>query len=508
MAQGGRAVALEVFSFASKDRLSALRHDLRNPLSEIIGFAEVLIEEAPGRNAAALLEGLEVIRQSAHRILADVNHALNPDTIRSSPGALNGLHETLQELGVRILEKAQQLSDQCDELGMLSMGEDLLRITSSARRLREIAPSALEALIAQGIDQLQFTAEVSRLDWSDGSTADTQQVGVTAGGAILVVDDQESNRALLSRRLQKEGYTVSLAENGRQALEHLRSRRFDLVLLDILMPEMDGMEVLCRIKADPQLAHIPVLMLSALDELSGVVRCIELGAADYLPKPFPPAILQARVQACLANKRMSDQLRKYTGWLFGKTLFSNAVSADGFMELTREERTILFADIRGFTAWSENHTPEETVVLLNRYFETAERIWAERPVIKSEYTGDEIMGVFPNALEAAEVAQAFRVELGRQLDESGLGIGIGLHTGSVIEGLMGGVDVKAYRFVGDTVNTAKRICTEARKGQVLLSATTFQQLEGALSVESPFGIIVKGKAQPLQVWPLSDSDRT
>jgi adenylate cyclase len=205
---------------------------------------------------------------------------------------------------------------------------------------------------------------------------------------------------------------------------------------------------------------------------------------------------------------MSDQLRKYTGWLFGKTLFSNAVSATGFLELTRQERTILFADIRGFTAWSEKHTPEETVVLLNHYFETAERIWADRHVIKSEYTGDEIMGIFPSALEAAQVAQAFRVELGKQLAESGLGIGIGLHTGLVIEGLMGGADVKAYRFVGDTVNTAKRICTEAHPGQVLLSAAAFEQLDGAIPAEPPFGITVKGKSQPLQVWPLSNADES
>ena len=132
------------------------------------------------------------------------------------------------------------------------------------------------------------------------------------------------------------------------------------------MPEMDGVEVLRQVKTDPELAHIPVLMLSALDELDAVVHCIGLGAEDYLPKPFPAAILQARIQACLANKRMSDQLGKYTGWLFGKTLFSQAVAAPGSLNLTRQERTILFADIRGFTHWSERHVPQEAVTMLNR----------------------------------------------------------------------------------------------------------------------------------------------
>jgi len=127
-----------------------------------------------------------------------------------------------------------------------------------------------------------------------------------------VVDDQEANRTLLARRLQKRGYTVVTAENGRTALEQLRQHTFDLVLLDIVMPEINGLEVLRQVKADRNLAHLPVLMLSALDELDSVVQCLELGADDFLPKPFRSAILHARVDSCLVKKRMSDQLRKYT----------------------------------------------------------------------------------------------------------------------------------------------------------------------------------------------------
>jgi len=317
-----------------------------------------------------------------------------------------------------------------------------------------------------------------------------------------VVDDNEADRAVLSRRLRRQGHTVSLAENGRQALEKLHARRFDVVLLDIMMPEMDGFEVLRRLKADAATQNIPVIMLSAVDEMDAVVRCIELGADDYLPKPFPPTLLMARVRACLCNKRLSDQLRKYTGWLFGKTLFSQAVAAPGSLDLHRQERTILFADIRGFTHWSERHTPEEAVALLNRYFETAERIWMNSSVIKTEYTGDEIMGVFPAAQDAVRIAQALRLELGRLLGEVGLGIGVGLHLGPVIEGLMGGAEVKEYRFVGDTVNTAKRICCEAQPGQVLLSEPTFIQVAPAVVTGPTFELSAKGKAEPLKVRPL------
>jgi DNA-binding response OmpR family regulator len=320
--------------------------------------------------------------------------------------------------------------------------------------------------------------------------------------SILIVDDDPHIREVVRYALGREGYRTLEAGNGAEAMAAFDRGGVDLVILDILMPEMDGVEVLRQVKADAELAHIPVLMLSALDELDAGVHCIELGAEDYLPKPFPAAILQARVHSCLANKRMSDQLRKYTGWLFGKTLFSQAVAAPGSLDLSRQERTILFADIRGFTHWSERHPPEAVVTMLNRYFETAERIWADSSVIKTEYTGDEIMGVFPAPDDAIRIAQAIRLELGRLLGDLGLGIGVGLHTGPVTEGLMGGTDVKAYRFVGDTVNTAKRICNEAQAGQVLLSESIFAPMGSVVKAGPVFEVFVKGKAEPLKVRPL------
>jgi adenylate cyclase len=208
------------------------------------------------------------------------------------------------------------------------------------------------------------------------------------------------------------------------------------------------------------------------------------------------------VESCLANKRMSDQLRKYTEWLFGKSLFSVAIAAPRSLALRRQKRTVLFADIRGFTGWSECHAPEEAVAMLNSYFEAAERIWASSSVIKTQYTGDEIMGVFPAAREAARIAHALRLELSRLLHGFGLGIGLGLHTGPVTEGLMGGTEVKAYGFVGDTVNTASRICKQAQAGQVLLSEATCIQAGSAVTTGPPFQLFAKGKAEPLQVRPL------
>src|SRR5262249_32959123 len=161
-----------------------------------------------------------------------------------------------------------------------------------------------------------------------------------------------------------------------------------------------------------------------------------------------PPLLRARVRASLANKRLSDQLRRYTEWLFGKGLFAQAVSSPGSLALRPQERSLLFADIRGFTEWSERHSPEVVVEMLNRYFEHAEKILTPSAVIKTEYTGDEIMGVFPGPVDAVRTALELRTQVGAFLAGKELELGMGIHVGPVIEGLMGGTDVKGYCVVG------------------------------------------------------------
>jgi len=152
-----------------------------------------------------------------------------------------------------------------------------------------------------------------------------------SGPALLVVDDNEDNRYTLVQRLRRLGYTdVATAVDGRHALERLRERAFDLVLLDVMMPELNGYEVLERLRADDQLRHLPVIMISAVDQLESVVRCIELGADDYLPKPFNPTLLRARVGACLEKKRLRDQEVRYLQDVAQVTSAAAAVEAEAF----------------------------------------------------------------------------------------------------------------------------------------------------------------------------------
>ncbi len=294
-------------------RLSRIRHDLRNHLSEILGFSEILQEEAVERGLQPLLPGFQAIHQMAARIFAEVNHWLSPDTIGQTSASFQELERTIQSLAESIISTAEGLSGKCDDLENNWVGDDLLRIAGAARRLRDSAPALLRelaaAFAASGEGKASGLGDAAGRDTSiqakrlPGAEAEPG----SASGSLLIVDDNEANRALLARRLRRQGYTVSLAENGRQALEKLRARRYDLVLLDVIMPEMGGYHVLENMKQDPLLRHLPVIMISALDDLEMLARCIQKGAEDYLAKPFDAVLLRARIGSSLEKKRLHDQ---------------------------------------------------------------------------------------------------------------------------------------------------------------------------------------------------------
>src|SRR5947208_8539020 len=159
----------------------------------------------------------------------------------------------------------------------------------------------------------------------------------TPASSLLVVDDNSMNRIMLSRYITKLGYQATLAENGRQALDKLQGEPFDLVLLDVQMPEMDGYQVLEHLKADPRLRDIPVIMISAVEELESVVRCIELGAQDYLPKPFNPVLLRARLGASLERKWLRDQEVDYLQQVGRVTAAAAAIRANTFESESLDE---------------------------------------------------------------------------------------------------------------------------------------------------------------------------
>jgi class 3 adenylate cyclase len=202
-------------------------------------------------------------------------------------------------------------------------------------------------------------------------------------------------------------------------------------------------------------------------------------------------------------RETAGQLRTYSEWLLGRELLEKSMHDPESLTLRRHQRTVLFMDIRGFTAWSETRGPEEVVEMLNRYYHAAETTLAGTPVVKSKFTADEMMVVFPGPAQAVPAARKLRREISQLLAGHGLGAGIALHSGPLVEGLLGSMGVKFYDVIGDTVNTAERIEGAAAAGEVLISADV-----AAVLATEELGlkrqIAVKGKEIPIEVYPLLD----
>ncbi|HWO06639.1 MAG TPA: response regulator, partial [Methylomirabilota bacterium] len=212
-------------------------------------------------------------------------------------------------------------------------------------------------------------------------------------GDLLVVDDNRVNRLLLGRALEQLGHTVTFAENGREALATLAKRPVDLILLDIEMPEMDGYQVLAALAADPRLRDVPAVMMSSVEEVDSVARCIEMGAEDYLFKPVNPVLLRARVGASLEKKRLRDQqrelFRKFATAEVAEELLTTGVALGG----KQVEASVMFSDIRGFTRMTEALAPADTIDLLNSYYTLTFDAIGGHGGIVNQMLGDGLMAI-------------------------------------------------------------------------------------------------------------------
>ncbi len=275
-------------SLTGPQAVAELRHHLRTPVNHIVGYTEMLLEDVPPDDGSRRAP-LEEILAAAQDVLAKISAVLAPTLPQIPAEALTRLYGDLREPQNRIIGAVTTLQTAAGAALDAAALEDLGKILRAAEQL---APRANTS--APGISPAGAT----------GTTAD-------AASTVLVVDDDAGNRDILQRRLQRLGHRVIPAESGRRALELLAGGPCDLVLLDIMMPEMDGFEVLSRIKQDPATRDVPVIVISALDDLSAAVRCIEQGAEDFLSKPFEPVLLKARVGASLDKKRLRDRERAY-----------------------------------------------------------------------------------------------------------------------------------------------------------------------------------------------------
>jgi class 3 adenylate cyclase len=367
--------------------------------------------------------------------------------------------------------------------------------------------------------------------------------------ALLVVDDNEDNRYTLSLQLNAQGYhNIAIATNGNEALSVLHSKRFDLVLLDIMMPELNGYEVLERMRSSPELRNIPVIMISAIGELDSVVRCIELGAEDYLPKPFEPTLLRARVYASLERKRLHDQVVAQAAELasqaaelatWNKTLeqrvadqlgeiermgklrrflspqVADLIVASGMekqLQSHRREITALFCDLRGFTSFSETSDPEDVMMLLRDYHAAIGQIIIKYGATLEHFAGDGAMLIFNDPLpidkpelQAVRMALEMRDAIGtltekwRRLGHD-IGFGIGISNGFATLGTIGFEGRFDYAAVGTVSNIASRLCDEAKPGQILISPRVLMAVEDTMKVEPVGELTLKGIRRPMTAY--------
>jgi adenylate cyclase len=332
------------------------------------------------------------------------------------------------------------------------------------------------------------------------------------GPAILVVDDNEDNRYTLTMRLTREGWqTIVEAKTGRQALELLAERRFDLVLLDIMMPEMNGYEVLEQIKSDMALRDVPVIMISAVDEIDSVVRCIELGAEDYLLKPFNAVLLRARIGACLEKKKLRDHEASYLERLQAERRRADdmlhAILPSGAVQELKASNTVrprryedvavLFCDVADFTAYCEHNPPEQVVAELQALVERFEEITDRHGMEKIKTVGDAFLAT-AGLLRRAENPVLAAIRCGLEMVEAARSqspfweVRVGIHHGPVVAGIIGR---RQYLFDlwGDTINTAARIVAQAPVGAVVVSASTWLAVRNRCRGRSRGSVEFKGK---------------
>jgi adenylate cyclase len=356
---------------------------------------------------------------------------------------------------------------------------------------------------------------------------------------LLVVDDTPQNGRLLEAMLTPHGYTVALALSGGEGLVKLHSEHPDLVLLDILMPDMTGYDVCRRLREDPATRLLPVIMLTSSGD-QDKVNAIEAGADDFIARPFNPQELLSRVRSLLRIKEYHDTIQTQAAELaeWNRTLeqrvteqvaqlegldrlrryFSAPVAevimsgGDQMLEPHRREVTILFCDLRGFTAFSAAAEPEEVMSVLSQFYEAVGQLILRYEATLEQFAGDSVMAIFNDPMPCAdhtaaavrmavEVRERMRVLTDTwRLKSFDLDAGIGIAEGYATLGRVGFEGRFDYRATGSVVNLAARLCSQARGGQILLSPRAYANVTGRAETEPVGPLQLKGFHDPVQAY--------
>jgi adenylate cyclase len=497
--------------------LAHLRQEFMAPAAAIVGYTEILIEDAKRLELDAYLSDLERIRSAGHSLHALLQsvlaHEHADDTVifdhsklrhdlRTPINAIKGYGEMLVEdaagghdMLLADLDKLLTASD-----GMLKRIDALVDFRGDSAEGAGIRPHGGIGGVVEAVRAIR--------------TVGAGPVGPDVRGRILIVDDNPSNRELLGRQLMRAGHTIAEAEGGHAALSKLASETFDLVLLDLMMPDISGYEVLCRLKAQSATADIPVIMISALDDLDSVIRCIEAGAVDYLFKPFDATLLRARIGSSMENKLLRDreklmveELRREKARsedlllsILPRSVVDRIHAGETMIADHVEEVSILFADIVGFTQMAGRQKPSDLVQFLNSVFTVFDGLSTRFGAEKIKTIGDAYMAAFgmpdpraDHAEAAALQAQAMLNEIGRFRTDDGaeINLRVGIHSGPAVAGIIGQRKF-SFDVWGTTVNIASRMESLGEPGKVHVSEAVAQALAGRFSFIDRGLIEVKG----------------
>ena len=350
---------------------------------------------------------------------------------------------------------------------------------------------------------------------------------------VLIVDDNENNRAILAARLGAQGYSTEEACDGAEALEVARSDAPDLILLDVSMPRMDGLEVCRRLRSDPNVGLVPIILVTARSDSKDVVAGLEAGADEYLAKPIDQQALVARVRSMLRIKELHDRIKQQAVELaelndslerrvaeqvvqierasrlkrFLSPQVADLVLASPNLEPLeshRREVTVVFCDLRGFTAFAETTEPEEVMTVLREYHAALGALIHEFEGTLERFVGDGVLVLFNDpmpcpdpCLRGARMAWAMRVrikELAARWRASGhtLGFGVGIAHGYATLGSIGFEGRSDYSAIGTVVNLAARLCAEAGDGHILVDSKVRTAIEDAATLEPAGDFVLKG----------------
>ena len=498
------------------------KHDLKNPINAMIGYSEYILEEIDSDEYIIHINDINSISKTCKFINDKIEQLLVTNSSVGEFLDIDNLQFELRSLLCSVIGLIEIINDKtevdneenefidCVDKIYLSC-KSMLGIVENIKTYIKVDQTKQKIDGLDSLPQHDYKLMHERIDT------------IQYKGKILIIDDDPLNSELMDKILSKIHHEITTANNAKDALKEIRSSKFDLVLLDIIMPDVNGIELLQKIKKNNDYYETPIIMLSALDDLNSIVDCINLGAADYITKPIDKVLLQARINNCLERKEYRDKEKKYLNKIKeeekkNNDLLLNIMPASIAERLKSGESNIadrfsnvsvLFADISGFTQYSSNISPKVIVEKLNDIFSVFDDLVDKYNVEKIKTIGDNYMiasGIPHENRMHAETIIDIALEMNKILPkvDSSLSIKIGISSGEVVAGVIGKRKF-IYDLWGDTVNVASRMEKYGKDNKIHISNETYKLIKNKYKFSEKNILDIKGKGKMETYFLLSKS---